>query len=413
MMSGNSHFPLIFVTAGTIRKSVMVWIHGGGFTAGQATLFDASYLAIQGDVIVVTINYRLGIFGFLYTGDKNAPGNYGLFDQRLAIQWVKDNIENFGGDARNICIFGESAGGVSVGYHSLSPLNKGLFQRAIFESGTIVWSKDLEVKTADVAVKLGHFVNCSSTDATGKRNYKNLVECLRRVPSEKLLAEQGPASSSSKDASFQSRMGPVIDGEFVTGNPMSVIANVSSPAYGMFTSIDILAGTNNAEGGLMFFMLLSYQTKYNFNASVSIPVRVLCDLVAPALARDYYGNNTNVSAAICDQYKLHGSSPADQSRSIVNVFADHEFIVPTVILLQAHSRGSVNKNTYHYLFSHQPSDPWIQTRPPWLLGANHAGELPFVFGLDAMYHPTVPRPKDEMTLSTQFMKFWSNFAKHG
>ena len=68
----------------------MVWIHGGGFTAGQATLFDASYLAIQGDVIIVTINYRLGIFGFLYTGDANAPGNYGLFDQRLAMQWVKD-----------------------------------------------------------------------------------------------------------------------------------------------------------------------------------------------------------------------------------------------------------------------------------------------------------------------------------
>ena len=208
-------------------------------------------------------------------------------------------------------------------------------------------------------------------------------------------------------------MGPVIDGELVTANPMSAIQNASSPAYGMFTSIDILAGTNNAEGGLMFFMLFGYQKQYNFNASLGIPVRVLCDLVAPALARDYYDNNTKVSAAICDQYKIPGSSPTDQSRSIVNVYADHTFIVPTVIMLQAHSQEKVNKKTYHYLFSHQPTDPWIQTRPPWLMGANHAGELPFVFGLDAMYHPTVPRPRNETILSSQFMKFWSNFAKHG
>ena len=391
----------------------MVWIHGGGFTAGQATLFDASYLAIQGDVIITTINYRLGIFGFLYTGDANAPGNDGLFDQRLAIQWVKDNIENFGGDAEKICIFGESAGGFSVGYHSLSPLNKGLFQRAIFESGAFAWLQDFEAKTADVAVKLGQLVNCSVINVSGRRNTKDLVECLRHTPSEKLLAAQGPASSSSKEASFQSRMGPVIDGEFVTGNPMDLIKNKSSSAYGMFTSIDILAGTNNAEGGLMFFTLLGYQKQYNFNASVSIPVRVLCDLVAPAVARDYYDNKTGVSSAICKQYKLKGSSSAEQSRNIVNVFADHQFIVPTVIMLKAHFLADTNKETFHYLFSHQPTDPWIQTRPPWLVGANHAGELPFVFGLDAMYHPKAPKPKDEMVLSSKVMKYWSNFAKYG
>lgn len=395
------------------KKAVMVWIHGGGFTAGQATLFDASYIALEGNVIVVTINYRLGVFGFLYTGDENAPGNYGLWDQRLAIQWVKDNIDNFGGDSGNICIFGGSAGGFSVGVQSMSPLNQGLFQRAIFESGTISWLKDFEVRTADVAETIGQRVNCSATDSSGKHDTRALVECLRRAPSSSLLAAQGPASGFPPDELvFHKKMGPVIDGELVTGNPMTLLTNKSSSAYKMFKSVDVLAGTNNAEGGLLYFFLQSFQEKYNFNISKEIPVRVLCDLVAPSVARVYYDDDAKVSSAICAQYKVNTSS-LQQTRNIVNVFADIVFIVPTVITLQAHAISENGGKTFHYLFSHQPTFTWIQTRPAWLLGANHAGELPFVFGLDAMYPPKAGKPTDEMNLSKHIMKFWTNFAKYG
>lgn len=397
---------------GTSKKAVMVWIHGGGFTAGQATLFDASYLAVQGDVIVVTINYRLGVFGFLYTDDQNAPGNYGLWDQRLAIQWVKDNIEYFGGDSGKICIFGESAGGFSVGYQSLSPLNMGLFHKAIFESGAVAWLSDFKARTTDVAERLAQKVNCSATDASGNPDTKALVQCLRGVPSKQLLAAQGPASDDSR-FTFVRHLGPVIDGEFVTGNPMDLFKNKSSPAYKMFTSVDVIAGVNNAEGGLMYFDLQRFQKQFNFNASESIPVRVLCDLIAPAVARDYYGNDTRVSSAICEQYKTNSTSPGLQTRNIADVFADVVFIVPTVMMLQAHSMANKNQKSFQYLFSHQPSDPWIQDRPNWLRGANHAGELPFVFGLKAMYRPTVKKPRDEMILSSQVMKYWSNFAKSG
>ena len=118
------------------RKPVMVYIHGGSFVFGQGMLYKAEYLAITGDVIVVTINYRLGIFGFMSTGDSECPGNFGLYDQRLAMVWVKDNIKAFGGDYDLITIFGESAGGFSVGLHSLSPGNAGLFKRAMAHSGT-------------------------------------------------------------------------------------------------------------------------------------------------------------------------------------------------------------------------------------------------------------------------------------
>ena len=379
----------------------MVWIHGGGFTAGQATLFDASYLALQGNVIIVTINYRLGVFGFLTTNDDNAPGNYGLWDQRLAIQWVKSNIENFGGDPEKICIFGESAGGFSVGFQTMSPLNNGLFQRAIFESGSVQWPSDFEVRTINVAKKLGQDLNCTETDLSENRDTRKLIDCLRNVPSSSLLAAQGPASNHKEgEFSLQSKLGPVIDGQLVMGDPMTILHNKSSPSYKMFTSIDILAGTNNAEGGLMYFSLMGFQKKYNFNLSDGIPVHVLCDLIAPSVARDYYDYDTNVSSAICEMYKIQSTSLPKQARNIVHVSADLVFIVPTVMALNAHSSEETSGKSYQYLFSHQPTFSWIQNRPDWLIGTNHAGELPFVFGLHAMYPPEADKPSDELGLST-------------
>ncbi|XP_070551031.1 putative inactive carboxylesterase 4 [Ptychodera flava] len=119
----------------------MVWIHGGGFSIGSATqdgLYDATALAAIGDVIVVSINYRLGMFGFFATGDEHAPGNYGLHDQVTALKWVKENIAAFGGDPDRVTIFGESAGGCSVDMLLLSPLSDGLFHRAIMQP----YSKD-------------------------------------------------------------------------------------------------------------------------------------------------------------------------------------------------------------------------------------------------------------------------------
>jgi len=94
--------------------AVMVWVHGGGLVSGSSNEYHSAHLAATGNVIVVTINYRLGLFGFFSTSDENAPGNYGLYDQALAFQWVHDNIPNFGGDRNRVTIFGESAGAMSV-----------------------------------------------------------------------------------------------------------------------------------------------------------------------------------------------------------------------------------------------------------------------------------------------------------
>ena len=119
----------------TPKRSVMVWVHGGGYEVGQSFSYDGTSLALRGDVIVVTFNYRLGVFGFLRTDDLGSKGNFGLWDQHMAFKWVYDNIQAFGGNPNSVTIFGESAGGGSVSFQSLYPGNQGLFQRLISQSG--------------------------------------------------------------------------------------------------------------------------------------------------------------------------------------------------------------------------------------------------------------------------------------
>ncbi|XP_015472384.1 bile salt-activated lipase-like [Parus major] len=159
------------------KLPVMVYIYGGAFLVGGSQganfldnyLYDGEEIAVRGNVIVVTINYRLGPLGFLSTGDENLPGNYGLKDQHMAIAWVKRNIKAFGGDPDNITIFGESAGAASVSLQTLSPKNKGLFKRAISQSGVGVCSwaiqRDPLVWAKKVLCKL-----CLENDKMRKRN---------------------------------------------------------------------------------------------------------------------------------------------------------------------------------------------------------------------------------------------------
>ncbi|NWI64732.1 SASB hydrolase, partial [Todus mexicanus] len=120
------------------KLPVFVWIHGGGLFFGAASTYDGSALAAFDNVVVVAIQYRLGIVGYLSTGDKHAPGNWGYLDQVAALQWIQKNIIHFGGNPSSVTIAGESAGGISVSALILSPLAKGLFHKAISESGTAI-----------------------------------------------------------------------------------------------------------------------------------------------------------------------------------------------------------------------------------------------------------------------------------
>lgn len=122
-------------------RPVMVWIHGGDFILGSSSwdYYDGSMLSAYGEVVVVSMNYRLGRLGFLNAGTEEAPGNQGLYDQKLALQWVKDNALYFGGNASAVTLFGQDAGAASIAMHMMSPLSSGLFNRAILQSGGAFW----------------------------------------------------------------------------------------------------------------------------------------------------------------------------------------------------------------------------------------------------------------------------------
>ncbi|KAG9342023.1 hypothetical protein JZ751_018341, partial [Albula glossodonta] len=163
---------------------VMVWIHGGGFLMGGASLYDGSSLAAFGDVVVVIIQYRLGILGFLSTGDEQAPGNLGLLDQVSALQWVQDTIHSFGGNSESVTIFGESAGGVSIWLHVLSPLSSGLFHRAISQSGipNIPFFIQTDPRSSSAALAVAQRAGCATTDSA------TIMQCLRSKAAQEIEA---------------------------------------------------------------------------------------------------------------------------------------------------------------------------------------------------------------------------------
>ncbi|KAL7646027.1 UNVERIFIED_CONTAM: hypothetical protein RMT77_002928 [Armadillidium vulgare] len=157
------------------KLPVMVFIHGGAFVLGSANEYQP-YILMNEDIVLVVIQYRVGIFGFLSTEDSVMPGNMGLKDQQLALKWVKGNIESFGGDSNSITIFGESAGGASVHYQVLSPGSKGLFNRAIIQSGTALCPWASNKNHRKFAIETGQEFNCSIDSGTEK--YR---ECMQNV----------------------------------------------------------------------------------------------------------------------------------------------------------------------------------------------------------------------------------------
>ncbi|KAI1883743.1 hypothetical protein AGOR_G00234690 [Albula goreensis] len=162
------------------KLPVMVWIHGGSFVIGSASSSDGSALAAYQDVVLVAVQYRLGILGFFSTGDEQAPGNLGLQDQVAALRWVQENIQSFGGDPGSVTIFGESAGGTSVSLLLLSPMSSGLFHRAIAQSGTANMKHLVNPNQFPVAQIVANMSGCDITDS------KTIKKCMMQLTDEEM-----------------------------------------------------------------------------------------------------------------------------------------------------------------------------------------------------------------------------------
>lgn len=380
----------------TQPKAVMVWIHGGGYVVGSGSQYQGAYLAMQGDVVVVTINYRLGLFGFLTTGDSSAPGNYGLWDQHLAMRWVKENIASFGGNSDLITIFGESAGGYTIGLHILSSVNNGLFNRVICQSGVGLSPRVIGFDTQTVTMNLADILRCngSSTQA--------VIRCLQQHDAWDILRGTVFALGQNRLA-FTLRIGPQVDRDFLVDTPENIMANPGLLRSLPISFVDLMTGTMSAEGGLILGPLNQYSGPLRFNLRDGIPTRVLCDNISPALARDYYNNNERVSSAICQQYR--DPNLIAQAQQVINMYGDMMMVAPTVHTLRTHVNVSTRRR-YHYLFSHRP----VFRRPQfsWMQGTGHGDELGLLF-----FDPRVVRNPIDRAVAQSMGSYWTNFAKTG
>ncbi|XP_061434640.1 bile salt-activated lipase-like [Lethenteron reissneri] len=375
---------------------VMVWIYGGAFIFGSSEgaslldnfLYDGQELADRGKVIVVTFNYRLGPLGFLSTGDEHGPGNYGLWDQHAAIKWVKRNIRAFGGDPDNITIFGESAGGASVSLQMLSPVNNGIFHRAISQSGSALASWAIQRDPLSWAIKVAEVVGCPTDDSA------RLMGCLRiSNPVDVVHAIKIVVPSTTGPLVNSLAWSPVVDGDFLPEEPHLLVGNAAQ--------IDYMAGVNNMDGHLF--------------AGADVPSVNTKDKTTRMdiykLAMGFAKGHRDVGLEVSNLYS-HDQQVADYSeeaaRAAVELETDFLFIVPCQRLLRMHSQRATGARTYSYQLSHPSRMPFVY--PDWM-GADHADDLQYVFG-KPFQTPLGYRPKDR-DVSAAFIAYWSNFAKTG
>jgi para-nitrobenzyl esterase len=359
---------------GSSKLPVMVWIHGGGFQAGASSepRQDGESLAHQG-VIVVSMNYRLGIFGFLATRElaeespQHATGNYGLLDQLAALQWVQRNIAGFGGDPGNITIFGESAGSFSVNAHMASPLSRTLLARAIGESGGAVGKSALPFASlGEVAAKNESFVR-------DELHASNLA-ALRAISAEELLRE---VSGAEHSFSFQ----PVVDGYFL---PESIPAIFAADKQ---AKIPMLAGWNKNEA--------------RFNTAAKNGKFTLADLKKLAVER--FG-------AQADEFlKVYHASSDEEALQVADDLTSAGFLAfATWAWLEAQVKSGVT-SVYRYRFDlDSPGDPYH----PVSAGAFHSDEIEYVFGTLDSRQGAKWRSED-YKLSELMQTYWTNFAKSG
>lgn len=299
----------------------MVFIHGGGYQSGQASLYYGSFLANKGDVKLAIINYRLGVFGFLSSDDSVLKGNYGLWDQKLAIEWIKDNIQGFGGAASSITIFGESAGAFSVCLLAISPLNKNLFQRVIAPSGSSLVDMAVSKSPPNLVLLYSKLLNCA------KPSTLNTVECLRGKSAKELqdvydlIVLEYWKMNSYHPAYSDIALKPTVDGELITDEPLKLLSDSSSASYKLFRSLDFIVGTTNMEGSLLIGIL----SILNINITNGISTNVLCDQLSPGFA---YGKKYNLklsSQKICKQYAVKDGNTSkliEQGKQIFNLYGD-------------------------------------------------------------------------------------------
>ncbi len=349
------------------KLPVMVWIHGGGFATGSYAQ-NGNALASKG-VVFASIAYRTGVLGFLAhpelskENERGISGNYGLLDQILALKWIKENIAAFGGDPDNITIFGESAGAIAVSMLCSSPLAKGLFNRAISQSGGNFCPVD-SVRNSNNGIRDLKGAEAYGVELMKRFGAKNLKE-LRKMSPEAWI---GDAQSTGVGGLW-----PTVDGYVLPDEQYSMYEN------GNYNDVDVLIGTNSDEGSMF---------------------------VRPSSVADYEAEIRHDFGDFADRIlATYPATTEDEtyfSRS--DIFRETAFSWPTYVWADLQQKTG-DSNVYVYYFDQVGENPW--GRGP-ARGAGHAADLSYVFGRFWGEPSALDRSVSDMMIS-----YWTNFAKTG
>ncbi|KFU96015.1 Fatty acyl-CoA hydrolase precursor, medium chain, partial [Chaetura pelagica] len=367
----------VYSPAGSSKKDklpVMVWIHGGNFIFGGAARYDGSALSAYENIVVVVIQYRLGLLGFFNTGDEHARGNLGFLDQVAALQWIQEHIEHFGGDPSSVTLFGVSAGSCSVFAHVLSPLSKGLFHKAISESGILIPSeKDLRA-TSDLK-KIASIFKCDMSSSL------SLINCLR--------------NQEANDLVFKSPVviPLVLDGVFLHKSPEEILAGKE------FNAVPYMIGVTNSEFG------------WNIRSTSKIPglkeigdkksITSVIELLLPMLLIP-----SEVLPVVVDEYLGNTDDPAELRDRFLDLLGDAGIVMPSIKVLDYHRESGAP--AYFFEFQHRPTS--YRDNKPEYVKADHGDEVGFVFGGPFLAGEVT---EEEKNLSRTLMKYWANFARNG
>ncbi|SDL56226.1 carboxylesterase/lipase family protein [Siphonobacter aquaeclarae] len=342
------------------RKPVLVWIYGGGFTSGSGSvpIYDGTELAKRG-IVVVTINYRVGVFGFLahpeLTAEEGSSGNYGMLDQLAALQWVQRNIAAFGGDPARVTIAGQSAGSFSVSTLMASPLAKGLFRQAIGESGSL-FRPAPEYLLANAEKEGQAYVASLGVSS---------VKALRQLPADQLLKK------------YRGRPRPVIDGEVLPADLPAIFSQ------GRQNDVTLLTGWTEGDGSLAWLSKVKTADEYQ------------------AYARTRYGAKAPAFLAV-----FPGNTDPEAKQSQARIFRD------TLFASQDYTWAKLQVKTgsqpvYVYSFGHVPAGSPEQEE----LGAFHTSEVPYAFhNLNRWNRPWTPKDRQ---MEEMMSAYWVNFVKTG
>ncbi|XP_066469161.1 cholinesterase-like [Tiliqua scincoides] len=359
---------------------VLVWIHGGSFLAGAASLdlYNGALLAATENIIVASMNYRLGVLGFLYLPPA-APGNMGLWDQHLAMKWVKENAAIFGGDPARLTLLGQSAGAASVGFHLLSPASQPLFAHAVLQSGApnAPWAWKHPKDALWSAWTLSFLLNCS------QQNDSAVVRCLQEKESENEIF-----------SFFSSHFSPTTDGAFLPDEPQKLLLNELPDAK------PLLSGVTGDDGSVYVLSIVSDATKDGGFLSWR-HLREGVSSMRKALEED-------IAEAIALKYSEGGDGPERYRWALAQFARDYFFVCPLVDL--AAQMVAAGSPVYIYSFNHHISgsiwDEWM--------GAAHGSEVPFLFGtLTSVLGANQSSPEGDAALSRRTMRYWAEFARSG